>query len=371
MPSKDAGKEPTSMKSSIENRNVSWNVLDIPIEGTITGPADKNKDNDNENENKSYPAIVFVSGSGPTDRDWCSPLLPGRNGSANLLAGELASSGFVTLRYDKFGSGPHAKEEVPKLTGKVSMQTHADQLAGAVETLISEKHVDRSNLFVLANSEGAIHAVNYQLQATSNRFKGLVLTGAPGRAVGEVARSQILSQMEFLHNAGGTTGFFIKLVSRIKPLPDTNTTMKHYDEAIAEFIAGEPMHPDPFLPKGMKKLLLSLETPANLPFSRELWTYSPPEHLSKVNDPVLVVIGKKDIQVDWKVDGRALEDATQRSSVSFAYPENANHLLKYEANPREKLSARYVSAHYNSGKTRLDREAIDVIIGWLKAQSKG
>jgi hypothetical protein len=43
--------------------------------------------------------------------------------------------------------------------------------------------VNRYNLFVLTGSEGAVHAVNFQLQAKNNRFKGLVLTGAPGRFV--------------------------------------------------------------------------------------------------------------------------------------------------------------------------------------------
>ena len=63
------------------------------------------------------------------------------------------------------------------------MQTHMDELAGGVETIVSETNVDKNRLFALTNSESAIHAVNYQLQAKSNRFKGLVLTGAPGRAM--------------------------------------------------------------------------------------------------------------------------------------------------------------------------------------------
>ena len=58
-----------------------------------------------------------------------------------------------------------------------------DELAGAVETVVSERNIDRGSLFALTNSEGSIHAVNYQLQAKSNRFKGLILTGAPGRVL--------------------------------------------------------------------------------------------------------------------------------------------------------------------------------------------
>src|SRR6478735_8969364 len=57
-----------------------------------------------------FPAVVMVAGSGPTDRDWNSPLLPGSHGSARLIAETLAQAGFASLRYDKRASGPHARE---------------------------------------------------------------------------------------------------------------------------------------------------------------------------------------------------------------------------------------------------------------------
>ena len=328
--------------SATEDKEVSWKVFGISLYGTITAPKTK----------EPHPAVVFVAGSGPTDRNWCSPLLPGTNGSAKLLAEALANQGFVTLRYDKVASGPHVRENIPKLIGKISMQSHIEELEGAVETLTAEKTVNPDNLFVLTNSEGAIHAVNYQLQAKSNRFKGLVLTGAPGRSVGDLARSQIFDQ--------------------IKQLPNAETLMKPYDGAIAEFLSNKPMTLDAALPEGIKMLIQSLETPANLPFARELWAYILADHIAKVNEPILVVIGKKDIQVDWKTDGKLLENVTaQRSDVSFVYPENANHILKHEEMSREALNSQYVSLHYNAPDAQLDVEAADAIVNWLKKQTQG
>jgi len=220
------------MNHEINDTEVSWNVLDVPVQGTITAPKDT----------EARSAVVFVAGSGPTDRNWCSPALPGTNGSGKLLAEALAAKGFVTLRYDKIASGPHVKENLPKFSGKLSMQTHADELKGAVETLLSEANLDSDDLFVLTNSEGAIHAVNYQLQTKKNRFRGLVLTGAPGRPVGDVGRSQILSQ--------------------IGPLPDGEIIMKQYDEAIAQFLKNGPVTVGPSFPEGLKILLRALENPA-------------------------------------------------------------------------------------------------------------
>jgi len=323
----------------IENKEVTWKVLDVPVHGTITAPADK----------AARSAVVFVAGSGPTDRNWCSPLLPGTNGTAKLLAEALASQGFVTLRYDKLASGPHVRENLPKFVGKLSMQSHMEELSGAVETIASEDNVDRNKLYVLTSSEGAIHAVNYQLQAKTNRFKGLVLTGAPGRTIGDIGRGQIFSQ--------------------IRTLPNAEILIKPYDEAIAEYVSNKPMVVSPSLPDGIKRVLRSLENPANLPFGRELWAYSLAEHIGKVNEPMLVLIGKKDLQTDWKIDGGALEKATaQKTAVSFAYPENANHVLKHEEMPIEKLTGEYVGAHYNAPDAKLDKEALDAILGWLTAQ---
>jgi hypothetical protein len=293
-----------------------------------------------------------VAGSGPTDRNWCSPALPGTNGSAKLLAEALAAQGFLTLRYDKLASGPHVRENLPKFAGKLSMQTHMDELEGAVETVLSGNYAGKDELFALTNSEGAIHAVNYQLNTKTSRFRGLVLTGAPGRAVGDVARGQILYQFG--------------------SLPDAQRIMKQYDEAVAEFLAGRPMVIDPSLPEGIKILLGALQNPTNLPFARELWNYSLPEHLAKVEEPVLVLIGKKDIQIDWKIDGSALEKATfHKTGVSFAYPDNANHVLKNEMMPAEKLTAQYVGQHYNAPDAELDEEAKDVIVGWLRTKANG
>jgi hypothetical protein len=323
----------------IEDKETTWEILDIPVHGTITAPKD----------GESHPGVVFLAGSGPTDRNWCSPLLPGENGTAKILAEELARIGYVTLRYDKLGSGPRVRENLPKFSGKVSMQTFMEELSKGVETILSEKTVDGSRLFALTNSEGAIHAVNYQLQAKKNRFKGFVLTGAPGRAIGDVARSQFLGQS--------------------KSFPNGEVLMKHYDEAISDFIEGRPIVMDPSLPKAMEPVFRSLESPNNLPFSRELWTYDLSRHITRVVDPLLVVIGKKDIQVDWQLDGKPLEKATEHNTrASFAYPENANHVLKHEQMAREKLTPEYVGLHYNAQEAVVDKEAMNAIFDFLARQ---
>ncbi len=327
-------------QGNLENEEITWQVDGITVYGTLTRPPGDG----------TWPAVAFVAGSGPTDRDWNSPLVPGGNGSARLLAETLAGDGFVTLRYDKRASGPHAKENVARLAGKASLQSHVDELTGAVAALAHRPDVDPDRIFALTNSEGGIHALNYQREATDHRFAGLVLTAMPGRSIAATMRSQIVPQLA--------------------PLPDGEVMIRHYDAAIAAFLAGRAVEPDSSLPEFVREILLSLMNPTNLPFARELLDVDPAQLLRDVSEPVLVVIGKKDIQVDWRADGQLLQAAaTDRENITFVFPENANHVLKYEAKPRDQLIPAEVQSTYNSEACRLDPEAGEAIRNWLEAHS--
>ncbi|MGP6219653.1 alpha/beta hydrolase family protein [Caldiplasma sukawensis] len=323
--------------NKIVSKEVCWEVRGIEIFGSLLYPDD----------NLYHPGIILIAGSGPTDRDWCSPLLSGKNGSGKLLAQKLAEEGFVTLRYDKMTSGPHLKENLSKFAGKLSMETHVEEIAGAMTSIISHANVLEERIYAVTNSEGGIHAVNYQLSKFSPKFKALVLIGISGRSVADVARSQLLSQ--------------------IKSLKDPNEIMKDYDSAIDQFLKGKKMEIKNSLPENVKLMLYSLDNPYNLPFSRELWNYSLIKQLKKIKESVLIVIGKKDIQVNWKQDGKLLETAlSHKGTVEFEYPENADHVLKHVEFNVENISAEIAASQYNSDKTQLDSEAVNIITEWLK-----
>ncbi len=321
-----------------ESSEVSWPLDSTTVYATLVRPVGPGP----------FPAVVMVAGSGPTDRDWNSPLLPGANGSARLIAEAFARVGVASLRYDKRAAGPHAGENMPLLIGKLSMQSHLDELTSAVRTLADQTFVRDDQIIALANSEGTLHALNYQRHSPAIPFAGLVLIGPPGRAVGAVARSQLAAQ------AAG--------------IPNGDALLALYDAAIARFLAGEPIAADPALPQGVQLLLQSLESPANLPFARELWMADAASLLSHVNVPVLIIIGKKDIQVDWQADGEPLQRAAAgRANVTLLYPENANHVLKAEPQPRSELEASAAVARYNAPDAPLDAEAMAAILEWQAA----
>jgi uncharacterized protein len=330
----------TDSASFGHSSEVSWPLGPTTVYGTVVMPEGAGP----------FPGVVLVAGSGPTDRNWESPLLPGTNGSGRLLAEALGSAGFASIRYDKRASGPHVRETIPLLLGKLSMQSHLDELAGAVQVLADQPGVRRDRLFALGNSEGTLHALNYETHDPEIPLAGLILTGTPGRSVGAVARSQLAAQA--------------------KAFPNGDHLLDLYDAAVARFLAGEPAAPDPALPEGARSLIAALENPYNLPFARELWNADAAAPLAEVHVPVLNIIGKKDIQVDWHADGEPLERAAAgRTDITFLFPEEANHVLKHETRPREELEPAEVAAKYNAPDAALDAETVAAIEAWLGARA--
>lgn len=316
---------------------VSWPLDDTTMSATLTIPEGDGP----------FPGVVFVAGSGPTDRDWNSPLLPGRNGSAALLADELTRAGYATLRYDKRVTGPNAQENMAALQGKISFQSHLDELSSAVDYLVAQPGVNSKQLYGLASSEGTLHALNYQLSNPAVPFAGMILTGTPGRPMTAVLHQQIDENV-------------------LPAEPDHEELLAQWDEAIAAFIAGEPAELDPVLQDSVGQIWASLTAPVNQPFSAELLAAQPADLLAQINVPVLVVIGQKDIQVDWQADGSVLE-AAAGGNVSFSYPPDANHVLKHEQKSAAELTAAD-GVSYNVADRVLDPQALQTILAWLAAQ---
>jgi hypothetical protein len=314
---------------------VTWWLDDIIMRGTLTLPVGDGPS----------PAVVLVAGSGPTDRDWCSPLLPGANGSGRLFAEAFAYAGIASLRYDKRASGPDAAESARTLFGKLSMRSHLEELGAAVGVLAGHDCIDAARIAGLGNSEGTLHVLHYATSQQDVPFAGIVLAAPPGRPVGEVLLSQLALQAA--------------------QVPGGAELMSEVEAAATRYKAGESMNPDPRLPDSVKMVLASFESPANVPLARELWNEDAADVLPMVEIPTLILIGRKDLQVDATVDGSALERAaTGKENITFAYPANANHVFKEETRPTAEVVAAPGNG-YNEDGSHLDPEALETILGWL------
>jgi uncharacterized protein len=321
------------------SHNVTWAIGETTVYATITRPQGDGP----------YPAVVFVAGTGQTDRDWVMPHLPGTNGSGGLLATELAKQDFVTIRYDKRYAGPGAEENLPHLAGKISLAGHVEELAGAVETLLAQDYVDPDRIYVLSHGEGAFHALNYHLEY-GERFAGLVLTAPPARPLADM---------------------YIELTCRQwQSVPGAGDILAGLQALVADFLAGKPFVPDPDLPAAVNAQVSGWHEPRNLPFMREILPLDPAELLPRVTVPALVIIGKKDIQVDWQADGDLLQTATAGlDNITYEFPLNANRVLKWESKTREQLTEAD-ALQYNVEGRVLDPETLVAIVGWLRQISQ-
>ncbi len=314
---------------------VTWRLDDIIMRGTLTLPVGDGP----------FPGVVLVAGSGPTDRDWCSPLLPGTNGSGRLFAEAFAKAGLASLRYDKRASGPDATENARILFGKFSMRSHLEELVAAVGVLVGNASIDGTRIAGLGNSEGTLHVLHYATSHQVVPFVGIVLAAPPGRPVGEVLLTQLAMQ-----------------ATRV---PGGAELMPEVEAAAARYEAGQPMNIDLKLPDSVKMVLASFEAPANLPLARELWAEDATDSLREVEIPTLVLIGRKDLQIDAALDGGPLERAAiGKDNVTFAYPANSNHVFKEDIRTPVEVAAAPGNG-YNENGTLLDPEALETILGWL------
>ena len=186
----------------------------------------------------------------------------------------LAEAGIASLRYDKRASGPDAAQNMRVLAGTISMESHLEELAGAVRRLADDNLVRRERICALGNSEGTLHILNYQLSGSAIPLAGLILTGPPGRAVAAVARSQ--------------------LAAAAATLPNGDALLHHYDEALGGSSWAGP-GPGPRSARECASARRELVHPANQPFARQLWTANAASLLPQITAPTLIVIGKKGV----------------------------------------------------------------------------
>jgi uncharacterized protein len=174
-----------------------------------------------------------------------------------------------------------------------------------------------------------------------------VLAAPPGRPVGEVLLSQLALQATLI--------------------PAGAELMPMVEAAAARYSAGEAMDPDPRLPDTVRMVLASFEAPANLPLARELWNEDAGHSLSHLSVPCLILIGGRDAQISIHADGDPLRAVSAgMPDVTFSNPPNANHVLKQDLRAeKDWLAAPGVG--YNEDGTRLDPEAVDTILDWLRA----
>lgn len=137
---------------------------EYPLDGLLCMP---------DSPRSAVPAVVFVHGSGPSNKDeQIYNLKPFKD-----LAEGLAKRGIASIRYDK-RTYAHAKK-ARNLTPTVREETIDDAILAA-ELLVHDPRVDRDAIYVVGHSMGAMLAP--RIDAECGLFRGMVLmAGTPLR----------------------------------------------------------------------------------------------------------------------------------------------------------------------------------------------
>jgi len=229
------------------------------------------------------PIAIIIAGSGPTDRNGNQGARLRTNTYAQLAWG-LAGHGIASLRYDK--------RVLPTTKGQISLPdiSFGDFVADA-GAAANAVRADHSKVFLVGHSEGGTIAID--AAANGLPVDGVVLISTPGRGMTTLLHEQLARQLD-------------------------SATLVQFDTALERFLRGEE-------PGELPVALRPLVAPVNRTFMQGWAAVDPQAEVARIEAPVLIVQGDKDIQVRlW--DAEALK-AAKTDATLFIVP-GATHTLK-------------------------------------------
>lgn len=241
---------------------------------------------------KRAPVILFVPGSGPTDRDGNSPLGI-KAAPYRLLAQGLAARGISSVRIDK--RGMFGSQAAIADANKVTISDYAADTHAWVASI--RKITGATCVWLLGHSEGGL--VVLTAAQRPDGICGVITVAAVGRRIGAVLREQLQAN------------------------PANAPFLDAAFKAIASLEAGRKVN-SATLPKPLRTLFADDVQP----FLIDLFAENPEALAAALKVPLLIVQGDNDIQVTVD-DARALADA--QPNATLALLPGVNHVLKMAA----------------------------------------
>lgn len=263
------------------------------------------------------PVALLIAGSGPTDRDGNSPLLPGKNNSLKLLADALAQHGIATLRFDKRGIG--ASMGAATKEADLRFTTYVDDAADWLEWLRADKRFSRR--IVIGHSEGSLIGI---MAAQRSPVSHVVSIAGAGRPIGDVLDEQLS-----------------------RGLPPAQ--LADARRILAELKSGKPVDSVP-------PPLLMLFRPSVQPYMISWLPIDPAREARRLTVPLLVVQGTTDVQVS-AADAERLAKGNPHATLEMI--DGMNHVLK------EVREASQQTASYSNPALPLHPQLVELITKFI------
>lgn len=233
------------------------------------------------------PVVLIIAGSGPTDRDGNSRMLPGANNSLKYLAEGLAAKGIASVRYDKRGIGA-SKGAMPASESDLRFDDYVADAVAWLTKLRADKRF--TTVSVVGHSEGSLIGMLAARQARADAFVSIAGIGRPAAKV--------------LHE---------QLASRLPP-----EMLAAADRTLGQLEKGET-------PDSAPPALAALFRPSVQPYLISWFRYDPAAEIAKLTIPALIVQGTTDIQVGV-ADAKALGAAQPKATLLII--DGMNHVMK-------------------------------------------
>ncbi|MFD4467281.1 alpha/beta hydrolase family protein [Rhodococcus sp. NPDC058505] len=272
------------------------------------------------------PAALLLAGSGPTDRNGDSGVMPGPIGTLRFLAETLAESGIASLRYDKLGSGetglgPYTVDDVAGLGFSVFVDTAAD----ALRNLAAQPDVDADRLLVIGHSEGALVAMALAVREDTPPLSGLGLVEPLAVRLLDLLTRQITGQVDAAVAAGQLP---VELADQLRTGLTAAVESLRADGTVPDDL------PEPLRLAGLVSVNAKALAEEDALDPRDLATRLP------AGLPVLTSCADRDIQVA-RADVDALDAALTGAVVTPVRMTTVNHVLK-EIGDRPSTGADYI-----------------------------
>ena len=275
---------------------------------------------------------VMVAGSGPTDRDWSSPLINVPSHGGRDFAAWLQGQGLGSLRYDKRFIGSRD----PKLD--VSLDAQVGDIKAALKAALLLPEAKGKKLLLVGHSEGSLLSL-----LVAGEADAALLLAMPGISMGKLIVLQVKGQLQ----AAAAPEDVAK--PNLAYLEATLNAIRKDQEVPP---AGEGVV------TGIANLAKGLSRPESRSFVRATMDLDPWTMAQRLPVPCAVVWGDRDIQT-WKP--AAVPPEFKGTVLQIP---GANHLLKRETRPLAELSGPTAVTTYGDSTPLAD---LAPLAAWLKA----
>lgn len=309
-----------------------------------------------------YPAVVFVTGSGPQDRDETI----GKHKPFREIANYLASQGMVVLRYDDRGVGQSSGEFI-----KATSLDFADDAMAVWQFARQIEGVDRSRVGLLGHSEGGI--IGPMVAAWQREVGFLILIAPPVLPGSEILSSQIdrIAEIEGVGQEDRTAAKALQIELQQIALrfpSDDESALSEVRRAIVQRwdTLGRLSQSVAAADEGARKKIVIDAITAQFkglqsPWMRQFLAYDPSSNWVLFDCPVLAVWAEKDTQVLYEPNLKKLESIVTHNmnlKADMVVLSGLNHLLQ--------RADTGLPDEYDQIDQTIDPIALDTFGNWLK-----